>query len=85
MAITLSVPLTDAEQARILQVAAVVAPGASGPQIKAWAEGVCKQALREAVQVHAVRAADEAANTARREALDALGADWPSEVVVPEV
>ena len=58
MAINLTVALTDAEQAIVEQVAAIVAPGATGAQIKAWAERECKRALRAKV-LDIKRVADE--------------------------
>lgn len=48
MAIDLTVSLSDQEQALIEQTAALVAPGTTPAQIKAWAEALCKEALREA-------------------------------------
>jgi hypothetical protein len=49
MAIDLTVSLTDQEQAMIQDLALRVAPGATAPQIKAWAERECKIGLRNAV------------------------------------
>jgi homoserine kinase len=79
MAINLTVALTDSEQARIVEIAAFVSPGATGPQIKAWAEKVCKDALREAVREQALKGRQEAENVARQEAAVALKADWPED------
>ena len=77
MAITLEVPLNDAEQARIVEVGAIVAPGMSGAELKAWAESFMKQALRDKVRDVAIEAQTEAANVARRQALEAIDAAWP--------
>jgi hypothetical protein len=49
MAITLSVVLTDSEQAVMEAVATKVAPGATAAQKKAWAEKQAKNGLRQAV------------------------------------
>ena len=46
MAITLTIELTDQEQARLLEIASVVAPNATPAQIKEWAEKKAKQGLR---------------------------------------
>lgn len=50
MAITLTIELTDQEQAKLLEIAAVVKPGATPAQIKNWAEKQAKHGLRESVQ-----------------------------------
>lgn len=50
MAITLSVNLTDAEQAKLLEIAAKVKPGATPLEIKTWAEKQAKVGLRTKVQ-----------------------------------
>jgi hypothetical protein len=50
MAITLSVFLTDAEQAKLSEIAEALAPGASPAQIKAWAEREAKNGLRNTIQ-----------------------------------
>lgn len=49
MAIDLTVHLTDKEQAKILEIAALVAPGSTPLQVKQWAEKQAKAGLREAV------------------------------------
>lgn len=49
MAIDLIVRLTDQEQAKILEIAALVAPGSTPTQVKQWAEKQAKAGLREAV------------------------------------
>jgi hypothetical protein len=49
MAIDLTVSLTDTEQAVVQAVALVQQPGATGPEIKSWAEKFCKQQLRAEV------------------------------------
>lgn len=49
MAIDLIVHLTDQEQAKILEIAAIVAPGKTPTQVKNWAEKQAKDGLREAV------------------------------------
>lgn len=81
MAITLSVALNDTEQARIVEVAALVAPNATPAQVKAWAEGVCKEALRVEVRRLALEAQREAENLARRSIDEAWTTDWPEPVV----
>jgi len=60
MAINLTVALTDSEQAVVEAVAAVVTPGATPLEIKAWAEKECKRALRAKV-LDLKQAADEEA------------------------
>lgn len=50
MAVTLSVTLTDAEQAKLLAMAEVIAPGMTPLQVKAWAEKNAKAGLRSIVQ-----------------------------------
>ena len=49
MAIDLIVHLTDTEQAKILEIAAKVVPGATPAKIKKWAEKQAKEGLRESV------------------------------------
>lgn len=49
MAVTLSIVLNDQEEARILEVASLVAPGSTPAQIKAWAEKQAKNGLRDSV------------------------------------
>ena len=78
MAINLTVALTDAEQARIVEVAAKVSPGMTGPQLKTWAEKFCKDALRAEVLKQA-RATQRDAENAARAAKDAeVEATWPA-------
>jgi glycine/serine hydroxymethyltransferase len=50
MAITLSVTLTDQEQAKLVEIANIIAPNMTGPQLKVWAEKHAKIGLREIVQ-----------------------------------
>lgn len=50
MAVTLSVDLTDAEQAKLQEVAQLIQPGATQAQIKAWAERNAKKGLRRIVR-----------------------------------
>mgnify|MGYP001108578430 CR=1 FL=1 len=49
MAVTLTVNLTDSEQARILEIANAIAPNATPSQVKEWAEVKAKEGLRDAV------------------------------------
>ncbi len=86
MAVTLEVQLTDTEQSRILEIAAVVAPGATPLEIKAWAETVCKNALRAEVSRYALEAFQQLENTRRLDMYADLAADWPEpEIVLPVV
>lgn len=50
MAVTLSVDLTDAEQAKLAEVAELIQPGATPQQVKAWAEKQAKRGLRRTVR-----------------------------------
>jgi uncharacterized protein YehS (DUF1456 family) len=50
MAVDLTVHLTDEEQAKIVEIAAVVAPQMTPLELKAWAEKEAKNGLRETVQ-----------------------------------
>jgi hypothetical protein len=53
MAITLSVNLTDAEQAKMVEMIQTIEPGLTAAQMKAWAEKAAKRALRhEIVQLY---------------------------------
>lgn len=77
MAVNLTVALTDAEQARLSDVAALVAPNATPAQVKEWAETTAKAKLRdEVLRIHrdAVR---DAENAARRQDEQAWSNDWP--------
>jgi len=78
MAINITVALTDAEQARIVEVAEKVAPDMTGPQLKAWAVKVCKDALRDKVIEHARAAQRDAENAARAAKEAEVAADWPA-------
>ena len=62
MAVTLSVDLTDAEQAKLVEIANLIQPGATQAQIKAWAEKTCKRELRKAVRERYMATLDEAAS-----------------------
>lgn len=76
MATTLNIQISDAEQAKILEAAAIAAPNATGAQIIAWAETTSKAALRAEV-VAVLRGAErEAENVARRAEAAALDAAW---------
>jgi len=72
MAITLNIEITDAQQAKIVEAAAIVAPDAKPAAIKAWAERTCKQALRAEVR----SVLDAARREAENEARQAVDADW---------
>jgi hypothetical protein len=76
MAVTLSVPLNDNEQDKILEVVRQENPAATGPQVKAWAEKFMKNALRDQVVLMAQKQAREAANVAIRNAEQSLAATW---------
>ena len=80
MAIQLQVNLTDSEQAKVLEIAAVDAPGATGPQIKAWAEKLMKNALRDEIVGRDRAIRREAENDARKVAEAALEVDWAAPV-----
>lgn len=80
MAINLTVALNDSEQAKLAEVAALVAPGASPAQVKAWAEKTAKEALRQVVIERARDARRESENEARRTAEAADAAAWPEPV-----
>ena len=77
MAIDLTVALSDAEQARIVEVASRVAPDLTGPELKEWAEKVCKDALRDKVLEHVRAVQRESENAARAANEAAVAADWP--------
>jgi hypothetical protein len=49
MAITLSVDLTDTEQAKLLEIAGVLYPNATPAQVKNWAEKKAKLGLRRLI------------------------------------
>jgi hypothetical protein len=51
MAITLSVDLTDSEQAKLLEIAAILYPNATPAQVKTWAEKKAKMGLRRIISV----------------------------------
>lgn len=72
MAITLSIDLTDQEQARLLEIANTISPNSTPIQIKAWAEKKAKQGLRQAV-----------VNELAEHQNSAMETDWPQEL--PEV
>jgi hypothetical protein len=73
MAITLSITLTDAEQAKLIQIADAIAPNMTGPQLKAWAEKQAKLGLRQTVQLKYNEFQQQSMETA-----------WPTEpLVVP--
>jgi hypothetical protein len=50
MAVTLSVVLSDAEQAKLAEIAELISPGSSPQQVKVWAEKACKRGLRRIVR-----------------------------------
>lgn len=81
MAINLTVALTDSEQAKVQELAAVVAPGMSAAQLKAWAEAKAKSLLREHIVDLARRERLEAENVARRDADAAFVVAWAEPVV----
>ena len=72
MAVTLSFNLTDAEEARIIEIAGMVAPDATPAQIKAWAERHAKIGLREIV----MRVYNEYKDAQ-------LESDWPVDMTPP--
>ena len=51
MAVTLSIELNDQEQAKLLEIASVLAPNATPAQIKTWAEKKAKAGLRRIISV----------------------------------
>jgi hypothetical protein len=84
MAITLSIDLTDAQQA----IMASLAPAGTNAEKKAWAESVAKQALRREIAIRhrdrlrvdaiaAQVAAQEALAAEQAAAQAALETDWP--------
>jgi len=54
MAVTLTIELNDQEQAKLLEIAAVLDPGATPLQVKTWAEKQAKIGLRRIVAVELV-------------------------------
>lgn len=70
MAITLSVTLTNSEQDKLVQIASEMAPGMTGPELKAWAEKQAKAGLRQIVQLKYSEFQQESMDTA-----------WPEEVL----
>ena len=50
LAVTLSVVLSDAEQAKLAEIAEMISPGATQAQVKAWAEKQAKRGLRRTVR-----------------------------------
>lgn len=76
MAVTLSVELTDDEQARLTSIAAQVAPNLTPQQLKTWAETQAKEGLRRKVVEVWADHQREAANTAVREAEANLQGSW---------
>lgn len=61
MAINITVALTDAEQALVQELAAKIAPTATGPEIIAWVQLQCKKGLRKSViELWAEQAREEA-------------------------
>ena len=77
MAVTLSIPINDAEQAMVVKMAEVVAPGLTGPQLKAWAERTAKQLLREHILALYWREVQEDQNQARQAAQAQFDQAWP--------
>lgn len=81
MAVTLQVPISDAEQAYIVELAAQIAPEMNGPDLITWAVGVCKTALKEEVlrQARTLLEAEEreAANLVRQQFEAEAKAAWP--------
>ena len=79
MAVTLSIDLSDSEQAKLAEIAGLVAPGMSPAEVKAWAERTAKAALRaEVVDRYGAWRRDQE-NAARRTGDDELSVAWPLE------
>lgn len=76
MAITLTVDLTDTEQSRLEQAAALVAPGATPAQIKAWAEATMKRELRRVARQRYLQALRDADTADRDAELATWATDW---------
>ena len=77
MAFTLTVEISDSEQARILEIAAVVVPDATPAQIKTWAERTMKKALRAEIVGRRRALWADAENEARAVFEAEQDADWP--------
>lgn len=76
MAINLTIPITDAEQAKLLEVAALVNPDATAAQVKTWAIKFCKEALRaEALRISGDDRREKE-NAARRDVEEAMDVTW---------
>jgi hypothetical protein len=71
MAVTLSVTLTDAEQAKLLEIASVLYPSATPAQVKSWAEKNAKTGLRRIIALEMNNHANTSLDTA-----------WPAESIV---
>lgn len=76
MAVTLSVDLTDQEQARLAEVAELVQPGATPAQVKAWAEGVMRRELRLAVRQRYLKWLNDQQTAARLDDLQSWDSEW---------
>lgn len=72
MAITLSIELTDQEQARLLEIANTISPGSTPAEIKTWAEKKAKQGLRQIVVNELTEYQNQVMET-----------DWPAPLEVP--
>lgn len=87
MAITLSVSLTDEQQALMVQVANRVLPGSTAAQKKAWAEEMACDGLKAAIKKVAMADIDSDARdlllATRQEFLSTVEAAWPGEAPQP--
>lgn len=83
MATNLTISLTDTEEAKVLEIAALVAPGMTPAEVKTWAERVSKDCLRVEVFRRLYEYRSEQVNDARQIEDDADVVAWPEDA--PEV
>lgn len=71
MAVTLTIVLSDEEQAKLTEIASMIHPGATPAQIKKWAEKKAKAGLRRIVTLEL---ADHQYSS--------MDAAWPGEEII---
>lgn len=79
MAVTLTIELADAEQARLQQIAEMIQPGITGPEIKAWAEKTAKNQLRIRVMALYEETQQRAQRATRQAEVVEISEDWAEE------
>ena len=84
MALTLQIPLTDEQQAVMIDIASLaLGPGSTNAEKLAWAIEVASDGLRAEVErlgIHEVDTdARDAQNVARRAVIERVAAAWPDD------